>query len=103
MVAAELGGNDAPILEYARLREQISQQERSQARASRLQRRQAVNAALSALRRGDIITITHGRRGGLAVVLEPARDSTAPLALRRRWVARPQSPPRVAPTAPRVR
>ena len=46
-VAAELGGNDAPILEYARLREQISQQERAQARASRLQRRQAVNDALA--------------------------------------------------------
>jgi ATP-dependent RNA helicase HelY len=90
-VAAELGGNDAPILEYARLREQISQQERTQARASRLQRRQAVNDALSALRRGDIITITHGRRGGLAVVLEPARDSTDPRPLvltENRWAGR---------------
>ena len=46
-VAAELGGHDAPILEYARLREQISQQERAQARASRLQRRQAANDALA--------------------------------------------------------
>ncbi len=90
-VAAELGGNDAPILEYARLREQISQRERAQARASRLQRRQAVNDALSALRRGDIITITHGRRGGLAVVLEPARDSTDPRPLvltENRWAGR---------------
>ena len=77
-VAAELGGNDAPILEYARLREKISQHERAQARASRLQRREAVNDALAALRRGDIITITHGRRGGLAVVLEPARDGADP-------------------------
>jgi ATP-dependent RNA helicase HelY len=90
-VAAELGGNDAPMLEYARLRERISQQERTQARASRLQRRQAVNDALSALRRGDIITITHGRRGGLAVVLEPARDSTDPRPLvltENRWAGR---------------
>jgi ATP-dependent RNA helicase HelY len=90
-VAAELGGNDAPILEYARLREQISQHERAQARASRLQRRQAVNDALTALRRGDIITITHGRRGGLAVVLEPARDSTDPRPLvltENRWAGR---------------
>ncbi len=90
-VAAELGGKDAPILEYARLREKISQQERAQARASRLQRRQAVNDALSALRRGDIITITHGRRGGLAVVLEPARDSTDPRPLvltENRWAGR---------------
>ncbi|MGO9551947.1 DEAD/DEAH box helicase [Mycobacterium sp.] len=90
-VAAELGGHDAPILEYARLREQISQQERATARASRLQRRAAVNDALAALRRGDIITITHGRRGGLAVVLEPARDSTDPRPLvltENRWAGR---------------
>ncbi|MGO9031209.1 DEAD/DEAH box helicase [Mycobacterium sp.] len=90
-VAAELGGNDAPILEYARLREEISQHERAQARASRLQRRQAVNDALAALRRGDIITITHGRRGGLAVVLEPARDGDDPRPLvltENRWAGR---------------
>ena len=77
-LAAEFGGRDAPILDYARLREKISQRERAQSRASRLQRRQAVNDALAALRRGDIITIGQGRRGGLAVVLEPARDSDDP-------------------------
>jgi len=90
-VATELGGNDAPILEYARLREQISQHERTQARASRLQRRQASNDALSALRKGDIITIMHGRRGGLAVVLEPARDDSDPRPLvltENRWAGR---------------
>ena len=90
-VAAELGGHDAPVLEYARLRDQISQQERAQARASRLQRRQAVNDALAGLRRGDIITITHGRRGGLAVVLEAARDNTDPRPLvltENRWAGR---------------
>ncbi|WP_156751488.1 helicase-related protein, partial [Mycobacterium sp. 1245111.1] len=90
-VAAELGGKDAPILEYARLREEISQYERAQARASRLQRRQATNDALSALRKGDIITITHGRRGGLAVVLEAARDDSDPRPLvltENRWAGR---------------
>jgi ATP-dependent RNA helicase HelY len=90
-VAAELGGKDAPILDYARLRERISQHERAQARASRLQRRQAANDALAALRRGDIITITHGRRGGLAVVLESARDSSDPRPLvltEHRWAGR---------------
>ncbi len=90
-VAAELGGNDAPVLEYARLRDQISQQERAQARASRLQRRQTINDALAALRRGDIITITHGKRGGLAVVLEAARDDTDPRPLvltENRWAGR---------------
>ncbi|BBZ13525.1 DEAD/DEAH box helicase [Mycobacterium branderi] len=90
-IAAELGGKDAPILDYARLREQISQRERAQARASRLQRRQAANDALAALRRGDIITIPHGRRNGLAVVLESDKDSSDPRPLvltEHRWAGR---------------
>jgi ATP-dependent RNA helicase HelY len=90
-VAAELGGNEAPVLDYARLRAQISQREQAQARASRLQRRQAANDALAALRRGDIITITHGRRGGLAVVLESDRHSSDPRPLvltEHRWAGR---------------
>jgi ATP-dependent RNA helicase HelY len=90
-IAAELGGHDAPVLEYARLRAKVSELEQAQARASRLQRRQAANDALSALRRGDIITITHGRRGGLAVVLESARDSSDPRPLvltENRWAGR---------------
>ncbi|ORW80310.1 DEAD/DEAH box helicase [Mycobacterium shimoidei] len=90
-IAAELGGKDAPILSYARLREQISQRERAQARASRLQRRQAANDALAALRRGDIITIPHGRRNGLAVVLESDKDSLDPRPLvltEHRWAGR---------------
>jgi ATP-dependent RNA helicase HelY len=77
-IAAELGGRDAPILDYVRLRAAISERERAQSRASRLQRRKAANDALAALRRGDIINITHGRRGGLAVVLEPGADSEDP-------------------------
>ena len=90
-IAAELGGADAPILEYARLRAQISEMERAQSRASRLQRRSAASDALAALRRGDIIAITHGRRGGLAVVLESARDSEDPRPLvltESRWAGR---------------
>ena len=90
-IAAELGGHDAPILDYARLRATISERERAQSRASRLQRRKAANDALAALRRGDIITITHGRRGGLAVVLEPDRDGDDPRPLvltENRWAGR---------------
>ena len=90
-IAAELGGADAPIIEYARRRARISEIERAQSRASRLQRRQATSDALAALRRGDIITITHGRRGGLAVVLESARDSSDPRPLvltEHRWAGR---------------
>jgi ATP-dependent RNA helicase HelY len=90
-IAAELGGRDAPILEYARLRATISGRERSQARASRLQRRRATNDALTALRRGDIINIGQGKRGGLAVVLEPAADGDEPRPLvltEHRWAGR---------------
>ncbi len=90
-IAAELGGHDAPILEYARIRARISELERAQARASRLHRRQAASDALAALRRGDIINITHGRRGGLAVVLESARDNDDPRPLvltEHRWAGR---------------
>ena len=90
-IAAELGGHEAPILEYARLRARISEMERAQARASRLQRRQAASDALAALRRGDIINITQGRRGGLAVVLESARDDDDPRPLvltEHRWAGR---------------
>jgi ATP-dependent RNA helicase HelY len=90
-IAGELGGHDAPILDYVRLRLQISERERAQSRASRLQRRKAASDALAALRRGDIITITHGRRGGLAVVLDADRDGDDPRPLvltEHRWAGR---------------
>ncbi|MBY0442115.1 MAG: RNA helicase [Mycobacteriaceae bacterium] len=90
-IAGELGGPDAPVLEYARLRAALSERERAAARAARAQRRQAADAALALLRRGDIITLTRGRRGGLAVVLESARDSSDPRPLvltEHRWAGR---------------
>ena len=90
-IAGELGGHDASILDYVRLRLQISERERAQSRSSRLQRRKAANDALAALRRGDIITITQGRRGGLAVVLDADRDSDDPRPLvltEHRWAGR---------------
>jgi ATP-dependent RNA helicase HelY len=98
-IAAELGGEplratqktEPPILEYARLRVAISQREKAQSRASRLQRRRATNDALSSLRRGDIVNIANGRRAGLAVVLEPARDDEDPRPLvltENRWAGR---------------
>ncbi len=120
-IATGLGGKDAAILDYARLAEHISAAERAQARASRLQRRQAANDALASLRRGDIITIPLGRRGGLAVVLESDRESTDPRPLvltEHRWAGRISSadysgastpvgsmtlPKRVAHRQPRVR
>ncbi len=91
-IAAELDADGSDeILDYLRLRANISERERAQSRASRLQRRKAANDALAALRRGDIINITHGRRGGLAVVLQPDRDSDDPRPLvltEHRWAGR---------------
>jgi ATP-dependent RNA helicase HelY len=90
-IATELGAAEAPILEYARMRARISEMERAQSRASRLHRRQAANEALAGLRRGDIITIAHGRHNGLAVVLESARDGDDPRPLvltEHRWAGR---------------
>jgi ATP-dependent RNA helicase HelY len=83
-IATEMGWDrkassiEPPILDFARLRARIGDRERKASRTSRLQRRQAATDALAALRRGDIINITHGRRGGLAVVLEAARDDDDP-------------------------
>jgi ATP-dependent RNA helicase HelY len=96
-IAAELGwdrhtGTAEPaILDYARLRARIAERERAQSRVSRLARRQVASDALAALRRGDIITITQGRRGGLAVVLEAANDPQDPRPLvltENRWAGR---------------
>ncbi len=96
-IAAELGWDrrstdvEPAVLDYARLRARIGERERAQSRVSRLQRREAANGALSSLRRGDIISITSGRRGGLAVVLEPARDADDPRPLvltENRWAGR---------------
>jgi len=96
-IAAELGwdrrsdNSEPAVLDYARLRARINERERAQSRVSRLQRRQVATDALATLRRGDIINITNGRRGGLAVVLEPARDFDDPRPLvltENRWAGR---------------
>jgi ATP-dependent RNA helicase HelY len=85
-----VSGTEPAILDYARLRARIGERERAASRSSRLQRRQAATDALAALRRGEIITI-NGRHGGLAVVLEPARDGDDPRPLvltENRWAGR---------------
>jgi ATP-dependent RNA helicase HelY len=102
-IAGELGGADAPILEYARMRARISEMEKAQSRASRLHRRQAAGEALAGLRRGDMITITQGRHSGLAVVIESARDSDDPRPLvltEHRWAGRISSADYSGATAP---
>jgi len=90
-IATELDGHDGSVLEYVRLRASLAEHERAAARASRLERRGAANDALAALKRGDVIAIPHGRRNGVAVVLEPANDDDDPRPLvltEHRWAGR---------------
>ncbi|WP_100466389.1 DEAD/DEAH box helicase [Mycobacteroides abscessus] len=90
-IAGELDGHDGSVLQYVRLRAGLTERERAAARASRLERRGAANDALAALRRGDVIAIPHGRRNGVAVVLEPAHDDEDPRPLvltEHRWAGR---------------
>ncbi|MGB8403150.1 MAG: RNA helicase [Mycobacterium sp.] len=90
-IATEQGDQWPSVLEYARLLASITERERAQSRASRLQRRNAVNETLASLKRGDIINIGQGRRSGLAVVLESAFDADDPRPLvltEHRWAGR---------------
>jgi len=57
--------------EYARLRRSISDREAALARTGSANRRAQAAASLEALRPGDVIDVPAGRRGGLAVVLDP--------------------------------
>jgi ATP-dependent RNA helicase HelY len=78
--------------EYARLRRQISERERTLARRSGATRRAEVAASLASLARGDVIAVPGGRRSGLAVVLEAGeahREDPRPLVLTEdRWAGR---------------
>ena len=78
--------------EYARLRRQISERERSLARHGAAARRAAAAASLERLERGDVIAVPGGRRSGLAVVIDPGdgpADDPRPLVLTEdRWAGR---------------
>jgi ATP-dependent RNA helicase HelY len=69
------------FMAYARLRAELSQLEKGQAKDRSAARRAAVLDSLSQLGRGDIIVVPGGRRAGTAVVLEPGRDALAPAPL----------------------
>jgi ATP-dependent RNA helicase HelY len=73
---AELGAgcDRGDIAGYARIRRELSEVERDQARHRSAARRAEAAASLGRLRRGDIIQVPGGRRAGVAVVLEPAAD-----------------------------
>jgi len=78
--------------EYARLRRQISERERTLARSSGAARRAEVAASLARLERGDVIAVPGGRRSGLAVVLDtgegPGEDSRPLVLTEDRWAGR---------------
>ncbi len=57
--------------EYARLRRAISDREAALARRGTASRRAQAAASLEQLRPGDVIDVPAGRRGGIAVVLDP--------------------------------
>ena len=62
--------------EYALLRSSLQAAERAASREVSAQKRHTIDESLKALRRGDIISITTGRRGGTAVVIDTQSDDT---------------------------
>ena len=108
--------------EYAALRRALTDREQDVRRSGVRDRQAAVAAAATALRVGDVVEISHGRRAGHAVVLDPGDDrlggphptvltgdkqvrtlTAADLARGVRTVARVRVPPRFAPRDPRAR
>ncbi len=59
------------FMEYAALRQRLSQTEKDLVRSRRADRQQEVVASLEALKPGDVIDVPAGRFSGLAVVLDP--------------------------------
>jgi ATP-dependent RNA helicase HelY len=66
------------FLEYAALRQRISELEKGAARARRADRREEVIGSLTKLRRGDVIEIPAGKFAGFAVVLDPGVSPDGP-------------------------
>ncbi|MHB1166625.1 MAG: DEAD/DEAH box helicase [Candidatus Nanopelagicales bacterium] len=66
--------------EYAALRESLSRREKDLSRQAAAQRRQAAEGSWLALRQGDVVVITTGRRAGPAVVLDQRRQRSPVMA-----------------------
>ena len=79
-------------VEYDRLRQAVKRRESELARQGSTQRRAQAAASLRALKVGDVIAVPHGRRSGLAVVLDPGvgpDGQTHPLVVTEdRWAGR---------------
>src|SRR3989440_8003495 len=78
--------------EYFDIRVAIADRERAQARQNAASRKAAAAASFERLRIGDVIRVPHGRRAGLAVILDPGTDGFGeprPLVLTEdRWAGR---------------
>jgi ATP-dependent RNA helicase HelY len=59
------------VREYDALRQAVRRRESELAKQGSAQRRLAASRSLEALKVGDVIAVPHGRRAGLAVVLDP--------------------------------
>jgi ATP-dependent RNA helicase HelY len=66
------------FLEYAALRQRVSELEKNAARARRADRRDEVLASLAQLHRGDVIQVPGGRFAGYAVVLDRGTSPDGP-------------------------
>ena len=75
-IAAEMTCDRGDITEYAGLRAELSELESQHARQRSAARRADAARSLEALRRGDIIQVTSGRRAGTAVVLDQRPPDT---------------------------
>jgi ATP-dependent RNA helicase HelY len=79
-------------VEYDRLRQAVKRRESEIAKQGSTQRRAQAAASLHQLKVGDVISVPHGRRSGLAVVLDPGlgQDGQAhPLVVTEdRWAGR---------------
>jgi ATP-dependent RNA helicase HelY len=59
------------VREYDALRQAVKRRESELAKQGSVQRRAAAAKSLESLKTGDVIAVPHGRRAGLAVVLDP--------------------------------
>jgi ATP-dependent RNA helicase HelY len=66
------------FLEYAALRQRVSELEKSAARSRRADRQQEVLESLATLHRGDVIEVPGGRFAGYAVVLDRGTSPDGP-------------------------
>ncbi|MDP9182615.1 MAG: DEAD/DEAH box helicase [Actinomycetota bacterium] len=80
------------VREYDGLRQAVKRREADLAKQGSVQRRLAASRSLEALKVGDVISVPHGRRAGLAVVLDPGLGPTGqahPLVVTEdRWAGR---------------